>query len=86
MRNLALPLDTTVEAARVQLEVLRRLGVDHSLRMALELSENVRRISESGVRLRHPEYSDDQVRLAEIRLRLGTELFSRAYPHMHVKP
>jgi hypothetical protein len=79
MRNLALPLDTTVEAARVQLAVLRRLGIDHCARMAFELSDNVRHIAEIGVRDRHPEYTPDQLRLAVIRDLLGDDLFDRAY-------
>jgi hypothetical protein len=33
------------------------------------------------IRERHPEYTDDQVRLAEIRDRLGEELFGKAYPN-----
>ncbi len=33
-----------------------------------------------GVRQRHPEYSEEEVRLAFIRLWLGAELYRRAYP------
>ena len=86
MRNMALPQDTTLEAARVQMAVLRRLGVAHSLRMAFELSDNMRRMSEAGIRRRHPDYDNEQVRLAAIRLRLGEELFARAYPRKTVEP
>lgn len=37
----------------------------------------------SEIRDRNPEYTDDQVRLAEIRDRLGDELFQKAYPGAH---
>ncbi len=33
-----------------------------------------------GVRKRHPDYDDRQVRLAVIRLMLPEELFLKAYP------
>ena len=56
------------------------------LLIATELSENMRRISESGVQHRHPEYSADQVRLGAIRLRIGEALFRRAYPHSNELP
>ena len=77
---MALPLDTTIEAARVQAAVWRRLGMEKRLRLALEMIENARSLAESGVRWRHPEYSEHEVRLAAIRLRLGEDLFRKAYP------
>jgi hypothetical protein len=54
--------------------------------MVVELSENVRRIAAAEIRRRHPEYTDDEVRLAEIRLRLGEKLFREAYPGVDVQP
>ena len=80
MRNMAVPLDTTIEAARVQSTIWRRMDMGTRLRLALEMIENARSLSESGVRWRHPEYSQRQVRLAAIRLRLGDDLFRKAYP------
>ena len=86
MRNPALPADTTIEAARVHFAVLRRLGIEHSMQMAMELSDTVRHMSEYGIRLRNPEYSEEQVRMAAIRLRLGDALFSLAYPAEKKEP
>ena len=51
-----------------------------------ELSDAVREIAAEGVRSRHPEYSDEQVRLAVIRLTLGEKLFREAYPGVDVRP
>jgi hypothetical protein len=50
------------------------------LRVGLELTEMARRLLTAGIRRRHPEYDDDQVRLASIRLWLGPDLFRTAYP------
>ena len=69
MRNMALPLDTTIEAARVQVAVWRRMDMETRLRLALEMIEGARSLAESGVRWRHTEYSERQVRLAAIRMR-----------------
>ena len=41
MRNLALPVDTTVEAARMQMAVWRRLGTDRCLQIAMEMSDDL---------------------------------------------
>lgn len=61
------------------MEVFRRMGPGGRLAQALELSEEVRRASEAGVRLRRPEASDEEVRREAIRIALGPELFGAAF-------
>ncbi len=78
--------DTSREAAEVQLAVWRGMTCDQRVAMAFELSENVRQIAAEGVRQRHPDYSNDEVRLAVIRLQLGDELFQEAFPGCDVTP
>lgn len=46
--------------------------------MAIEMSESAFRIAEDGVRMRHPDYDAEQIRLAIIRLRLGDDPFRAA--------
>lgn len=75
------PRDTSEEAARVQLEVYRRMAPADRLRVGLELTRMSRELIAQGIRARHPEYSDDEVRWAVILLWLGPERFARAYPH-----
>lgn len=84
MPNRALPADTSLEAMRVQITVQSRLGFEGRARMAMELSENVREIARAEIRRQHPEYSEEQIRLAEIRRRLGDDLFRKAYPHVRI--
>ena len=79
MGNLALPADTTLEAARVQFAVLRRLGIEHSLRMTLHLNDTVIEIAKAGVRHRHPDFTPRQVHLAVVRTRLSRDLFQKAF-------
>ena len=78
------PKDTTLEAARVQLSILRQMGMEGRARMAIELSDGLRSIIESGVRQRHPDYDDSMVRLAAIRIAIGEELFRQAYPDIEI--
>jgi hypothetical protein len=81
-----IPADTTPEAALVQLEIYRRMLPSRRMEIALELSESLRKVVAGGVRRRHPDYTDDQVRLAVIRIYLGEKLFSQVYPGVDVQP
>ena len=78
------PADTTPEAAWVQLEAYRHMGGVRRLELAFELSDFLRGFVESGVRSRHPEYDQNQVKLAVIRLTVGDELFRKAFPGVSI--
>ena len=80
------PRDTSVDAFRIQLEIYRCMSPEERLQQALQWSEDVRELGRAGIRLRHPEYHEQEVRLASIRLRLGDELFRRVYPGIDVVP
>ncbi len=83
----AIPADTSLQAFHVQIKVLRRLDPGRRLeQLACQLSDYVRELSTSGVRQRHPEYSDEQVRQAVIRLSLGEKLFREVYPGVDIRP
>jgi hypothetical protein len=73
------PLDTSEEAANVQLEIYRRMTPEARLRVALELTAISRRLLSEGIRQRHPDYTDEQLHLAFLRLWLGPDLFRLAY-------
>ena len=74
------PLDTSAKAAEIQLQIYRRMSPAARLRVGLELTEMSRRLLADGIRLRHPEYSEEEVHWAFIRRWLGPEDFARAYP------
>lgn len=74
-----IPADTTIEAVRKQFEILRRLDAQTRLKMAFELSDNLRSIVEAGVRLRHPQYDEQQINRQVIRLMIGERLFRKIF-------
>jgi hypothetical protein len=81
------PLDTSIEAEEVQLGIYRNLGPEGRLQVACDLNRLVRKSMAEGIRLRHPEYNEEEVRLAMIRLTLPTELFMKVYPQAaHILP
>jgi len=57
------------------------MGPERRVEVAMTMSEELVDLTRTGIRERHPEYDDDAIRLAEIRQRLGDELFVRAYPN-----
>jgi hypothetical protein len=73
--------DTARDAEKKQIEILSRMGPEGRLRAAMELSRISRNLLLEGVRKRHPDYSERQVRLETIRLILPEELFRAAYPN-----
>jgi len=74
-----IPADTTFEAFARQLEIVSSMSAQDRLEMAIEMSEDLGRIVEAGVRHRHPEYEDEKVRLEVIRLTIGDRLFKEAF-------
>ncbi len=75
------PLDTSPEVERVQIEIFRKMTPERRLHAATELTQLVRKSLAEGVRMRHPEYNEEQVRLAMIRLTLPERLFLTVYPY-----
>lgn len=73
--------DTSPSAQSIQIKILQKMSPDERLSIALELAATSRELLAQGVRKRHPEYSEDEVRLAVIRLQLPEALFQKAYPH-----
>lgn len=74
------PLDTTKHADDVQLEAYRRLGGAGRVAVVFRLNKLVRDTAMAGIRSRHPEYDDAQVRQALVRLTFGDALTRSAFP------
>jgi hypothetical protein len=78
--------DTSKEAAAKQLEVLRNMGPAGRLKLTMDLCDNLRNITKAGIRHRHPDYTEQQVTQAYLRLILEPELFQEVFPGCDIKP
>lgn len=78
--------DTSAAARRVQVEALRRLDGPTRLQMALEMSEEGRRVSLAGIRYRHPDWTDAAVHQELLRLMLGRELATAVLERLRTSP
>ena len=72
--------DTHEEAHAMQIAFYRRIGGERRLALGIRMSDEVREVTADGIRARHPDYTEDEVRLALYRLTLGDELFRAAWP------
>ena len=71
------PLDTSHEAHALQRQTFRRMTPQQRVAAAAEMSEEVRALAETGLRSRHPDYSDEEIRLALVEILLGRELAAK---------
>jgi hypothetical protein len=76
-----LPADTTRDALQVQWAVFRQMSSAKRLKLALSMSDSLREVVASGVRSRHPEFDDSQVKREAIRLTLDEQLFRQVNLH-----
>jgi hypothetical protein len=71
--------DTTPEAERVLIELLRRAPAWRKLEMVGQMNQAVRTLALSGLRERYPEATPEELRRRLAGLLLGEELAARAY-------
>ena len=71
-------LDTSTAALERQREIFRVMTPEERLAAAAEMSDEIRAVAESGIRGRHPDYSDDEVREALVVILLGRDDAFRA--------
>lgn len=72
-----IPLDTTPNAYKKQIEILRKLSPERLALISFELSDNVRQIAIAGIRKMHPEFNETQIRRELLRRLVGDELFRK---------
>jgi hypothetical protein len=81
--NRPLPVtDTSTEALQKQMDGFRRMSpVERVSRMCL-WSQQIKNMSLNAIRRRHPEFSDDEVRLKFIELTYGADLARDVRRHL----
>lgn len=76
-----IPEDTTREAFLKQMELFKNMPSDKRFGLTSRLIVYSHKFTKAGIRARHPEYSDEEVKLALIKMTLPDELFIKVYPH-----
>jgi len=86
MAKPSIPYDTSLHSANVQDDVLRKMDIRQRAEMTFELSDNVRRLAQAGVRSRHPEYDDKMVGMAVTKLMIGDSMFKEVFGDIELEP
>jgi hypothetical protein len=69
------------------LEIFKAMTPQQRLRRGFALFVMMKHLNATGVRIRHPDYLEDEVQLTVVRMRLGHKLFLKVYPHAsHILP
>jgi hypothetical protein len=74
------PADTTPEAWAAQIALLRRMDGSRRAALAFRLTRLAREASRAGIRARHPDYAEDDVRRAFFRLLHGDATTRSVWP------
>jgi hypothetical protein len=72
-----IPRDTTLEAHKKQMDILRKLPPEKRALISFELSDNVKQIAMEGIRMQHPEFTETQVRRELLRRIAGDGLYRK---------
>lgn len=78
--------DTSHEARRIQLQLLRNASPSRRLQLALSLSQTTRELALGALRRRHPELSEREIRLRFAELHYGRELAGRVRDYLQDRP
>ncbi len=73
------PRDTSPEAWKVLMELMRKIPPEEKLQRTFEYSAMVRKFAEAGLRQRFPEAGEREIFLRSARLRLGADLYNKVY-------
>jgi len=76
--------DTSPAARDLQRRLYRAMTASERGELALRMSDDVRRIAAEGIRQRHPEYSEHEVRRALLALLYGADAAARVWPRLPV--
>jgi DUF1365 family protein len=66
-----MPSDTSPEAAAIQADIFRRMTPGERVKVALDMSDSMRNIALAGLRGRHPEMTEEQLKWELVRLMYG---------------
>jgi hypothetical protein len=73
------PRDTSPEAWKVLIGLIRQMTPEERLQRCLELTQAKRLAAEAGLREAHPQASEREIFLRAGKQRLGAELFHKVY-------
>jgi hypothetical protein len=79
--------DTSASTAKMRAAIFRRMTPAEKVAIVEQMSEEARELARVGIRLRHSDYSPDEVEHALHWLLVGNALADKAWPDFaHLRP
>jgi hypothetical protein len=76
----AIPKDTDIEVFAKYYQVLANLSIEQKLNMFFELNENMRSLMISGIKMLHPDFTQQQIIYEIVRRVYGVNLAIQSKP------
>jgi hypothetical protein len=73
------PRDTSPEAWKVLIGLMRKMSPEEKLQRTFEYSALVRKFAEAGVRQKYPDAGEREIFLRSAHRRLGANLYAKVY-------
>jgi hypothetical protein len=70
----AIPKDTDIEVFAKYLKIQSRLSIEEKSRIVTELNENMRSLLKTGIKMQHPDWTDQQIIHEVIRRVYGVDV------------
>lgn len=80
-----LPTDTSPEAARVQIDLLRRATPARRFELMCSLTSSVRQMARNAIQRLHPEMTERERNLLFVRIHYGAKLAGELAAHLSRK-
>jgi hypothetical protein len=77
-----IPQDTTRDAFLKQMEIFKNMPSEKRFGLTSDLIVYSRELSKMGIKKRHPEYSEEDIKLTLIKITLPDEIFKKVYPRV----
>ncbi|MEO0096096.1 MAG: hypothetical protein ABIL44_12665 [candidate division WOR-3 bacterium] len=71
--------DTDQFSEEQQIKIFKKIPGEVKLSMSLDLTRTAIELLKTGIKQRHPEYSDEEIEIALKRLLLTDELYEKVY-------
>ena len=81
-----IPRDTSVKASKILFASIKKRSASEKLLLTTQLSDSLMAISKQGIRNRHPEYTEQQVTQAYLKIILSRFLYKKIFQGTVIKP
>ena len=81
-----IPRDTSVKVAKILFSLIKKRSASEKLLHTTKLSDGLMALSKQGIRNRHPNYTEQQVTQAYLKIILNRMLYNKIFRGSDIAP